>query len=227
MKTLSGSSRIVRPKWYCAGAEPRPRGREVVALRRRPPRAASRRRRRRRRTTTEVDAVAIQPAVAAGDAHAGERDHERRRRAARAGRSRRRRSRSASQRLQPVDVEWRGAAATSRRSARGRRRPRTRRPPSRRSRTPGPSPRRCCRENAIRARLPPLSMISSESRTISGERRSSTPSAPIEKRIALTARYQVTSGPSIDAPADGLRRACASGGRGRRRRPRRRAGRST
>src|SRR5436190_16302258 len=39
-------------------------------------------------------------------------------------------------------------------------------------------------------------MISSESSTISGERLRSTPSAPIEKRIALTERYQVTSGPS-------------------------------
>src|SRR5262249_51802876 len=60
---------------------------------------------------------------------------------------------------------------------------------------PAPSP--CWRENEIRARLPPLSMISSESSTISGERRSSTPSAPIAKRIALMARYQVTSGPCI------------------------------
>jgi hypothetical protein len=41
-------------------------------------------------------------------------------------------------------------------------------------------------------------MISSESRMISGERRSSTPSAPIANRIALTATYQVMSGPSID-----------------------------
>src|SRR6266511_1779484 len=43
-------------------------------------------------------------------------------------------------------------------------------------------------------------MISSESRTISGERRRSTPNTPIEKRIALTARYQVTSGPNIEPP---------------------------
>src|SRR5262249_32280665 len=39
-------------------------------------------------------------------------------------------------------------------------------------------------------------MISSERSTISGERRSSTPSAPIENRIALTDTYQVMSGPS-------------------------------
>jgi hypothetical protein len=56
-----------------------------------------------------------------------------------------------------------------------------------------------CRENAIRARLPPLSMISSDSSTMSGERRSRTPSAPIANSIALTARYQVMSGPSIAA----------------------------
>src|SRR5436305_15349725 len=56
------------------------------------------------------------------------------------------------------------------------------------------------REKAISARLPPLSMISSERRTINGERRSKTPSAPIEKRIALTARYQATLGPSIELP---------------------------
>ena len=38
-------------------------------------------------------------------------------------------------------------------------------------------------------------MISSESSTISGLRRSSTPAVPIEKRIAATTRYQATSGP--------------------------------
>src|SRR2546430_4261109 len=44
-------------------------------------------------------------------------------------------------------------------------------------------------------RSAPLSMISSESRTISGFRRNSTPSAPTENRNAATARYQATSGP--------------------------------
>src|SRR5919201_1729690 len=42
-------------------------------------------------------------------------------------------------------------------------------------------------------------MISSESRTISGFRRSRTPSAPVENRKAATQRYQATSGPSIRA----------------------------
>src|SRR5262249_12221639 len=46
-------------------------------------------------------------------------------------------------------------------------------------------------------RFPALSMISRESRTISGERRSSTPSAPIANSVALTPRYQTMSGPSI------------------------------
>src|SRR5437867_13016493 len=44
-------------------------------------------------------------------------------------------------------------------------------------------------------------MISSDSRTISGFRRSSTPSAPVEKRNAATARYQATSGPFIGLPS--------------------------
>src|SRR5207244_10802592 len=39
-------------------------------------------------------------------------------------------------------------------------------------------------------------MISRESRTISGFRRSSTPRAPVEKRNAATARYHATLGPS-------------------------------
>src|SRR5262249_52519432 len=60
---------------------------------------------------------------------------------------------------------------------------------------PAPSPR--WRAYPIRARFPPLSMISSESRTIRGLRRSRTPSAPVQKRNAATARYQATSGPSI------------------------------
>src|SRR5829696_10102265 len=53
----------------------------------------------------------------------------------------------------------------------------------------------CMRANEIRARLAALSMISSESRTISGLRRRSTPAVPIEKRIAATTRYQAMSGP--------------------------------
>jgi hypothetical protein len=58
---------------------------------------------------------------------------------------------------------------------------------------PASSP--CCRANAIRARFPPLSMISSESRMISGLRRSITPSAPSEKSMVATIRYQTMSGP--------------------------------
>src|SRR5829696_1245149 len=53
----------------------------------------------------------------------------------------------------------------------------------------------CMRANEIRARLAALSMISSESRTISGLRRRSTPAVPIEKSRAATIRYQETSGP--------------------------------
>src|SRR5205823_5653483 len=55
---------------------------------------------------------------------------------------------------------------------------------------------------AIRARLAPLSMISSESRTISGLRRISTPNAPVKNRKALTHRYQTTSGPFKAASPD-------------------------
>src|SRR5437588_4979472 len=42
-------------------------------------------------------------------------------------------------------------------------------------------------------------MISSESSTISGLRRSSTPSAPVAKRKPETAKYQATLGPSTDS----------------------------
>src|SRR4029453_12781849 len=59
--------------------------------------------------------------------------------------------------------------------------------------SPGSAPPR--RANVISARFAPLSMISSESRTISGLRRSRTPSAPVENRKAATTRYQATSGP--------------------------------
>src|SRR3954469_18312825 len=40
-------------------------------------------------------------------------------------------------------------------------------------------------------------MISTESRMISGLRRTSTPSAPITNSIPASARYQATSGPCI------------------------------
>src|SRR5437868_14494964 len=53
------------------------------------------------------------------------------------------------------------------------------------------------RANAIRARFAPFSMISTESRMISGLRRTSTPSAPVTKSSAARTRYQPTSGPCI------------------------------
>src|SRR5437867_2693462 len=43
----------------------------------------------------------------------------------------------------------------------------------------------------------PASMISSDRRTISGLRRSSTPSAPVANRNADTPRYQAMSGPRM------------------------------
>src|SRR5919197_571171 len=43
-------------------------------------------------------------------------------------------------------------------------------------------------------------MISSESRTISGLRRSSSPSAPVANRKPATQRYQAMLGPSIASP---------------------------
>ena len=56
-----------------------------------------------------------------------------------------------------------------------------------------------------------MSMISSESRTMSGLRRSSTPAIPIAKRIAEIARYQGTPGPSISrAPSCASARSSAS-----------------
>src|SRR6185295_18777635 len=53
------------------------------------------------------------------------------------------------------------------------------------------------RANAISARLAPFSMISTESRMISGLRRTSTPSAPVTNRRPASTRYQPTSGPCI------------------------------
>src|SRR5690348_10351738 len=60
-----------------------------------------------------------------------------------------------------------------------------------------PSSRPCRREKAIRSRFAELSMISTESRMISGFRRSITPSAPTVKRIALRITYHWMSGPCI------------------------------
>src|SRR5438270_53167 len=57
-------------------------------------------------------------------------------------------------------------------------------------------------------------MISSERRTISGLRRISTPSAPVAKRKAATARYQLTSGPFISRGSPPPGRPRANGGRG-------------
>src|SRR5512146_880907 len=60
---------------------------------------------------------------------------------------------------------------------------------------PSSCPKR--RANAISARFAPFSMISTESRMISGLRRTSTPSAPVTKRSPARTRYQPTSGPCI------------------------------
>src|SRR5919204_2291834 len=53
------------------------------------------------------------------------------------------------------------------------------------------------RANAISARFAPLSMISTDSRMISGLRRRKTPSAPVTKSVVARIRYQTTSGPCI------------------------------
>src|SRR3954447_15567810 len=60
-----------------------------------------------------------------------------------------------------------------------------------------PSSPPCSRDIAIRSRFAAFSMISTESRMIRGLRRSITPSAPVEKRIALRITYQLISGPCI------------------------------
>src|SRR3954451_11426588 len=60
---------------------------------------------------------------------------------------------------------------------------------------PSSWPRR--RTNTIRARLTPLSMISTESRMISGLRLTRTPTAPVTNSRAATTRYQPMSGPCI------------------------------
>src|SRR5581483_7022808 len=76
-----------------------------------------------------------------------------------------------------------------------------------------PAPFPACRANAMRARFPPFSMISSESSTMIGLRRTRTPSAPVPKRNAAIPRYQ-----AIPGPATTLLSARASRGRRRRRR---------
>ncbi len=53
-----------------------------------------------------------------------------------------------------------------------------------------PSPLPHMRENAISARLAPLSISSRQSSTTSGLRRTITPKAPVQKTIAERARYQ-------------------------------------
>src|SRR5919199_3041365 len=49
----------------------------------------------------------------------------------------------------------------------------------------------------MNARLQAFSMISSESRIVSGLRRIRTPNAPVANRKAATPRYQLTSGPRM------------------------------
>src|SRR5262249_16889698 len=60
-----------------------------------------------------------------------------------------------------------------------------------------PSSCPCSRENAISSRLDAFSLISIDSRMISGLRRSSTPSAPVVKSSALRITYHWMSGPCI------------------------------
>src|SRR4029077_1941568 len=64
-----------------------------------------------------------------------------------------------------------------------------------------PAPLCQWRESAISARLPALSISSSESSTTSVLRRIRTPSAPIPNRQPASAMYQATLGPSITRPA--------------------------
>ena len=133
------------------------------------------------------------PGLAPGDPLSGEHDQDRsgeRREQADPGRRR-----SSAQLAQSGRRRGRACVVPWPRSARARRRPRTPRRPSPRARRSGRRPSRCWRANATSARFAALSMISSESSTISGLRRSITPSAPIPKSTAETARYQGTSGP--------------------------------
>src|SRR5207244_5837280 len=77
-----------------------------------------------------------------------------------------------------------------------------------------PSSRPCRREKAIRSRFAALSMIATEGRRISGERRSITPSAPVAKRSALRTTYHWMSGPCIalQLPCVGTEHDAADGG---------------
>src|SRR3954449_933415 len=77
---------------------------------------------------------------------------------------------------------------------------------------PSSWPRR--RANAIRARFAPLSMISTESRMISGLRLTRTPTAPVTNSRAATTRYQPMSGPCIffQRPGVGPEHDAADGG---------------
>ena len=185
--------------------EPRPRGRDVrvmVGVRaepeERPDRAGER----------DEDADRRDPrGGAARDARAAEEDQHRageRRDQAEPGARR-----SSAQLRERVDVERRSSGGGSRRRGRARRRPRTRRQPSRRARRSGP--RRCPRGARTRSARgsPPFSMISSESSTISGLRRTSTPNAPMPKRNAEMPRYQTMPGPSsISSPRRRVSRRC-------------------
>src|SRR5262249_6194339 len=74
-----------------------------------------------------------------------------------------------------------------------------------------PSSCPACRENAIRARFAPFSMISTLSRMINGLRRTSTPSAPVTNRIPESDRYQAISGPCTDDLLDPLGLSCLDG----------------
>src|SRR4051812_24210098 len=60
-----------------------------------------------------------------------------------------------------------------------------------------PSSRPCSRANAISSRFAAFSMISTESRMISGDRRSITPSAPVANSSPASTTYALMSGPCI------------------------------
>ena len=185
MKTDSGSTTISKPTLQLAGREPGPERRDVDALLRVLACRSPRRHVAPRQTKRHADAAGReQPGLAAADPVPGEGDRARRRPRGREerdpGRGDHQLSPSACSSLSTSSSTL--LRGTSPRSARGRRRPRRRRRPSRRARRSGRRRSRW-RANAIRARLPALSMISSARRTISGLRRTSTPTAPVAKRI--------------------------------------------
>ena len=174
---LSGSIRIDRSTLYARSAA------TSTQSRRAPARSVRCRQAKKRRRRGEGDerAVEIQPAAAA-DAGARQSDHQ----VAGKGSEQeiQRRRCSSAQLREPVDVERRCGAGSWRRRARARRTTSDAATAITASAKIWPAPLCAWRENAISARLAPFNMISSVSSTISGLRRSSTPSAPIPNRNA-------------------------------------------